>query len=228
MIYPEQRGDYCPKSWNATEFDIQFDILTDEEAFAAVAEDGFIRLNLIEKIAEIIKGFFGGTDYSQKQRVQAVWLKFLYYGEAHGFIKEEHIERLGQRMSYPSQSFDPAMGKLFKELSDYRRFADGNKSEHLQSLRNIVTDYHRHHAMNLRPGFWTRVFTNPPLEANKILFFGDTPLLLSEKALEQEIPDPRLALSYLQKAFDLKNDSPDFKRSFLSDCKSWRTLILLN
>jgi tetratricopeptide (TPR) repeat protein len=211
MIYPEQLADYYSTSWNATEFDDQFEILMDNEAFVAMTTAGFVRLNIIEKIGEIIKGFLGGTDYSQRHRVQAAWLKFLYYGEAHHLLKEGQIERLRHRISYPYEHFDIAIDQLFKEVSDYHQYFNESTSEHLSKLRNIVTDYHRHHAASLRPGFWTRLCIPPLLDSRKLFLFGDTPLQLSEKALEQQA-NPHLAFAYLQKAFDLKNDSPGFQK----------------
>lgn len=212
MIYPEQRGDYFSKYWTASEFNAQFNILMDEEAFVAIHEEGFIRLSFLEKIGQIIKGLFGGTDYSQGYRVQAIWLKFLYYGETHGFLTEDHIERLGNRISYPYTYFDPAIEKLFNELKDNNhQLSTELETTHLNNLRDILTDYHRRRSAFLRPGFWRRLMTLPSLDAKKLPLFGDTPLQLSENALNQDPSNPHLALAYLQEAFELKNSSSEFQ-----------------
>lgn len=211
MIYPEQRGDFFPKMWNTAEFDSQFDLLMDDEAFIATTEQGFVQLNLFEKIGQFVKTFFGGTDYSQKQRVQAAWLKFLYYGEAQGFLNDKHIERLRQRIKYPVQCVDPSIDEMFKKLSRYHNAQEYSCSDHLEDLREIVEAYHQKNAFNLRPGLWRRLLISPSIDIKKLVFFGDTPLCLCRKALQRKVPNIKLALNYLEEVFHLKNDSPDFQ-----------------
>lgn len=211
MIYREQCADFYSKSWNAEEFQGQFNLLMDKEALLGVSENGIIHLGIFEKIGQILKNFIGGTDYSQRERVQAAWLKFLYYGEAHGLLKEDHIEKLGRRISQAQQNqFDPAIKKLFKKVTDYHKNSKDSQSNHLKQLREIVVEYHKNHATLLRPGIWRRFFSSEKLDPTKIIFFGDTPLQLHQKALKQN--HPRLALEFLMKAFDVKNDSADFQK----------------
>ncbi len=212
MIYPEQREDCYSKSWSATEFNDQLEILLEEETYVAATDDGFVRLNIIGKIMEIIKGFLCGTNETQHHRIQAAWLKFIYYGEAHGFLEDKQIERLRYRISYPYEKFDAAIDQLFKAVSDHHQYPAESTSDHLSHLRDILTDYHRCHAASLRPGFWTRLCTpsSSLIDSRNLFLFGDAPLQLSENALVNQA-NPTLAFTYLQKAFDLKNDSPEFQ-----------------
>lgn len=210
MIYPEQRGDFFPKMWNETEFNQQFDLLMDAQSFVATTEKGFIQISLVEKIAQFVKNLFGGTDYSKKQRVQAAWLKFLYYGEAQKFLKKAHIDRLHDRLNYPIGYFDPAIKKMAFELEN-RHLSSTSTSDYLNHLREIVIDYHNKNTPLLTPGIWRRIFTPPLIDTKELKFYGDTPILLSEKAIAGKIPNPQAALNYLQQATQLKNDSPDFQ-----------------
>jgi|GEM_PF-4414891 len=207
MIYPEQRGDCYPRSWNRAEFDVQFDIYMDKDASIAATTEGFVRLNLIEKICQVIKRILGGTDLSQKERVEAAWLKFLYYGEAHGWITESHLKRLQGRLSEGLCPFNQTVSALFQE----RGLSLQDTSEHLRDLREIVVNYHQRHAADLRPGFWTRLFTPPSLSTKELCHFGDAPLQIMESALKEPIPDPYLAFTHLEMAFDLRNDAPEFQ-----------------
>lgn len=212
MIYAEQRGDYFPKTWNKTEFDQQFNLLMNAESFIAITEKGFIQISLLEKIGQFAKSLLGGTDYSQKQRVQGAWLKFLYYGEAQGFLIQEHIDRLQDRISYPVDYFDPAIKKISNQLTSHRLFSNPSTSDHLKNLREVVIDYHGKHSSLLAPGFWRRLFVSPlSIDAKDLKFYGETPLLLSQKAITGKVPNPYLALIYLQQAIHLKNDSPAFQ-----------------
>lgn len=219
MIYPEQQADYLSKTWNSSEFDTQFDLLMDEEAFIATTDQGFVHLSLVEKIMQVVKRFLGGTDHSQDQRVQAAWLKFLYYGEAHELIKEEHIERLQRRITYSSTPLDPNIEKLFKEIQNQHQSFVESSDDHLSNLRNIITDYHQQHASLLRPGFWNRIMNPPFLNINTLNFFGDTPLQLSTMELEKQVPNAPLALNYLIQAFKIKNEIPEFQEKLAEQLK---------
>lgn len=211
MIYPEQKADYFSKSWNSAEYQKQFDLLMDQEALIGVSEEGFKQLGMFEKIGQILKNFIGGTDSSRKERVQAAWLKFLYYGEAQGLLKYDHIQKIQARISHPyHHQFDPAIKKLFKKIKDSHQIASNTQKEHLKQLSEIVVDYHQSHASALRPGFWKRYFNPANLDSSKLIFFGDTPLQLYQKALNQN--KPRLAFDYLMKAFEVKNHNAIFQK----------------
>lgn len=214
MIYPGMRGDYYSKMWNATEYEAQLDILLDQQSYIAVHEEGFARLTLIEKIGQVVKGLFGGTDLTEEHRVQGAWLKFLYYGEVQGFLKEQQLERLRSRIRFSSQRLHPAIENTFKKIEAYhsqRNIAWVAESDHFRQLREIVTDYHQRHTSFLRPGLWFSLRNPPFLGLEKLPHFGDTPLQLSLKALEQKDPNPHLAFSHLQQAFAIKNDDPAFQ-----------------
>ena len=211
MIYPESRGDYYSKHWSETEFNAQLEILYDSEIFLGVTNEGFVRLSLVEKTFEIIKGLFGGTDCSTEQRIQAAWLKFLYYGEAHNFLKDHHLDRLQGRIKY-SPLARTSVDFLFQELKHYHNNQSSeSESNYLDRLRDAISNYHEKNSFSLRPGLWSRLLCPPILDPKKLFAFGDTPLQLSKKALKQDPPDPQLAFRYLQSAFHLKNDSEYFQ-----------------
>ena len=75
---------------------------------------------------QFIKGFFGGTDCSTEERIQAAWLRFIYYGEAHGLLKEEHRNSLRGRINTAHSGTSPT--KNFLQEIDYFYY-DGNHSE---------------------------------------------------------------------------------------------------
>lgn len=142
MIYPESRGDYYSKHWSETEFNAQLEILYDSEIFLGVTNEGFVRLSLVEKTFEIIKGLFGGTDCSTEQRIQAAWLKFLYYGEAHNFLKDHHLDRLQGRIKY-SPLARTSVDFLFQELKHYHNNQSSeSESNYLDRLRDAISNYH--------------------------------------------------------------------------------------
>lgn len=211
MIYPESRGDYFTKSWTPHEFKEQFEVAADLKAYVGVTEEGMMRLNIFGKIRELLKGIFGGTNRSTEQRVHAAWMKFLYYGEAQGALSQDQIDRLRSRINYTPLANTP-VGQFFHEMQVFHNEpTKKSKSEHLESLRQRIIDFHQRNASALRPGLWSRLFTRPDLDPQKLFDFGDTPLQLSRNALDQKQPDPQLAFSYLQRAFELKNDSHRFQ-----------------
>jgi tetratricopeptide (TPR) repeat protein len=212
MIYPETRSDYFTKSLNSTEFETQFDILIDDNFYVAATEEGLVRLSLLEKIGQIFRGLLGGVDNSEEHRLQAAKMKILYYGEAQEFLNHEQRICLRNRACYDSKGLDPTIVRLFKEIGDHPMNCDKEeKSDHLNRLREMIEDYHRRHTTYLKPGLWSRLVTPPFLEAKKLIFFGDTPLELSSRALKSEKPDPYLSFHYLLNAFDIKNNSPKFQ-----------------
>lgn len=220
MIYAESRGDFYSRTWSEFEFDAQVEVLTDPETYVGVTEEGFVRLSLIQKIMQFIKGVFGGTDCSTEERIQAAWLKFIYYGEAHGLLKEEHRNSLRGRINATYAGSSPSKSFL-QEIDNFYYYGNNSesKSDFLERLRGKVTDYHQSQAASLRPGFWSRLTTPPSLDPTTLFDFGDAPLQLMQKALDQDEPDPQLALSYLRKAFDLKNDEASFQEKLADELK---------
>lgn len=220
MIYPEMRGDYYSRAWTANEYQEQLEILLDSHAYIAATPDGFVRLNLLEKIGELFKRILGGTDRTQECRVQAAWLKFLYYGEAQGFLGNDQIHRLQDRIR-AAKDLDPAVRRLFREIHN-QHISRNKKStpDHFQHLREMLVDYHQRHASSLRPGLWSRYMNSPFLDERGLNLFGDTFLKLSEMALKQETRNPLLAFSYLQRASALKNGSLDFQKALSQQLQS--------
>lgn len=221
MIYPEMREDYYPKTWDSAEYDTQLNILLDTSSYLAATEEGFVRLTLLEKIGQVLKGLLGGTNHSAEKRIQAAWLKFLYYGEAQGFLKEKQLQQLLQHVTYSPEPIHPAIKSLFNQIHDYHlNWNKVSESDHFKQLRDIVSDYHRQHASSLRPGLWRRLFIPPILPAEKLFDFGDTHYLLSQRALEQEKPNPRLAFTHLRKAFAIKNDAWRFQQKLAKELEN--------
>ncbi len=218
MIYPEICGDYYSKNWDAEEYESQFEILLDETSYSAAKEEGFVRLSSIEKVQQFFKGCVGLTDYSQTERIQAAALKFLYFGEAHGFLDTNQLNRLQRKINLNLGPQDPAFNQIFREIQDYRH-RNIPLSEHLNHLRVIVLDYHKRHASSLRPCLWSRLHTYPFINSSQLILFGETPLQLSQQALAQKKPSPSLALHYLQNAFALKNSSPEFQEKIVIQLK---------
>lgn len=212
MIYPATKEDFYSRQWSELEIKTQLDVLADRDAYVAITEKGFVRINLIQRIAEFVKGLIGGTDRCSEERIQGAWLKFLYYSEAHDLIDEPQLYRLRGRINNSAFSTSP-VNHFLSIMEGFYSFQKLNttKSKYLGRLRGLVTDFHRQHKQALRPGFWTRLSTSPTLDPNKLFDFGDTPLQFLTQALEQKKPDPTLAFSFLQNAFALKNDDIDFQ-----------------
>lgn len=211
MIYPTMREDYNIKCWNAKEYADNMNFLLSETHFLGVEEGEFVPLTVLGKIWQVIKGCLGFTDTTQTERVQAAWMKFLYYGEAQGFIDNHSIDRLRTRIEHMPQPLDPLFKNLFEEIEIHHTLRTP-LSSHLDHMRQILSNYHQRHANALRPGFWSRWLTPPALDPTKLPFFGDIPLLFAEKALDGENPQPLQALDYLKQAVALKNSRPAFQR----------------
>ncbi len=211
MIYPTMREDYYVKCWNAKDYANEMDVLLSEGHFIGSEEGEFTLFTLIGKIWQVIRGYLGFIDATQTERVQATWMKFLYYGEAQSLIDESQMERLRTRINRLPQPLDPLFKNLFKEMEDYHTLRMIAFPAHLERMRQILHDYHQRHAQALRPGLWSRWLTPPALDPTKLPFFGDTPLLLAEQALNGNNPQPLHALNYLKQAVALKNSKPAFQ-----------------
>ena len=216
MIFAESRGDFYPRSWSQIEFDTQFEILMDPQGYSGVTEEGFVSFSLVDRIIEFIKSFFGGTDHASEERVQAAAIKFLYYGETHHYVTDRHLYRLISLD--PSSFLAQGIVKSFVQEMQVHHFQKSaeSSSEFYGRLRGLVSDYHARNATTLRPGFWTRLTTRPSLDSKTLFSFGDAPLQLMKKVLEQEEPEPKVAFHFLKKAFDLKNDEEEFQEKLAS------------
>lgn len=214
MIYPEVKGDYYPKSFSQAEFNQQCAIFQDPQAFVAYTEEGnFVALTLLERIAQIIKGLLGFSDHGNKARVQAAFLRFLYYGEAHGFLTNTQIHHLKQRIQYPSLADqDPLIKEIVKQLKTFHEGDENSKSHHLGKLREIVMDFHSKSYSALMPGFWIRLLKPASLPAKGTGHFGETPLKLFKKAIASDEKEGQNAFDFLKIAFEVKNDSVEFQQ----------------
>lgn len=211
MIYPTMREDYYPKCWSGKEYEQQVDVLLDNTHFLGFTDEEFVSFNLLEKIWQVIKRCLGFTDYTETYRVQAAWMKFLYYGEAQGLLDNDQVGRLSLRIKQINQPLDPIFKRMFEEIEAYHTMPI-RLPTHLSLLRQHLSDFHQRHALELRPGLWSRWMTPPSLDPTKLAFFGDLPLLFAEQALKEDTPQPLQALNYLKQAFVLKNSQPAFQR----------------
>ncbi|MBA2368509.1 MAG: hypothetical protein H0V82_05735 [Candidatus Protochlamydia sp.] len=219
--YPQNRPDFYFKVLNETQYNEQLKILTSrpEEFYIGFDENaGFVRLSLVSKIYETIKGLFGFGDQSDQTRVEAEWLKFLYYGEARGFLTDQRLTTLRGRFYYTNLSVLPSALKLFKKIQKQHHTPS---SERLARMRAVVIDYHLQNQSNLAPHFWLRKFQASEEQQQPLVHFGDTSLQLAEKAMNLPQRDVQGAFKHLLHAFHLKNDHPDFQRKFALQFKNF-------
>lgn len=209
MIYTSCKEDFYPRSWSKLEIDAQLQLIENKEIYLKVTEEGFCRISLIERIVNFIKGLLGGTDCSKYERIQSLMFKVLYFAEANDLLDQNHLYQLRGRIKYSPLSKSP-IAQFFQKIDQFH-IQGHDKSKHLKELRELVTHYHHKEALSLRPGFWGRLFTYPILNSKVLMEFGDTPLFLLNKALEQKKPDCHLAFEFLKRAFALKNDKPQFQ-----------------
>ncbi len=181
--------------------------------------EGFIHLSLVDKIIESVKGLLGFEDKGHSKRVEAEWLKFLYYGEAQGFLSDYQLTSLRDRFSFCNQPLSPIIKNAFEEIARHRR--NQTSTQCLSRLRAILIDFHAHQSNYLQPCLWKSLFQKPDLDVRQLIHFGDTSLVLAQQALMLPQPNVRLALKYFLEAQKLKNIHPEFQRKFALQFKQF-------
>ncbi|CUI17850.1 Conserved hypothetical protein [Candidatus Protochlamydia naegleriophila] len=212
FVYVQSRPDFF-RPLQKDEYEQQVARLLTLPAQACIGfseKEGFIHLSLVDKVIEIVKGLLGFEDKGHSKRVDAEWLKFLYYSEAHGFLTETHLDSLRNRFSFGDQTASPAIRRAFEEMARTRH---GNNQDRLSRLRVILIDFHAQQAHYLQPNLWKRLLQKPDLDTRQLIHFGDTSLVLAQQALLLPQPNVQLALKHLLEAQKVKNLNPEFQRT---------------
>lgn len=213
FIYAQSCADFF-RPLKKDEYEQQVERLCTLPSQASIGfseKEGFIHLSLVDKVMEIVKGLLGFEDKSHSKRAEAEWLKFLYYGEANGFLSDNHLTSLRHRFYIGNQTTSPTIRKVFEEITRNRHGQASNQN-HLSSLRIILIDFHTQQANYLKPYLWKRLSQKPELDARRLIHFGDTSLMLAEQALMPPQANVQLALKHLLEAHRLKNLNPEFQR----------------
>jgi tetratricopeptide (TPR) repeat protein len=230
FIYPQNRPDLYFQLLTESQYNEQLAILTNqpEESYLGFDEEkGFIRFSSVGKIYETIKGLFGFGNQTDQTRIEAELLKFLYYGEARGFLTEERLTSLRGRFYYTNLPVLPSALKLFRKIQKQHRTPN---PERPARMRGVVINYHLQNQSWLAPHFWSRFGRTPGVQ-EPLVHFGDTSLQLAEKALNLPQRDVQGAFKQLLHAFHLKNTHPDFQRKlalqfkgFIAACRNEEVL----
>lgn len=212
-LYPSSCGDYYSTNWDKTTYQNQLNFLIEGKGneFLALQDDRIIAVSLPRKIFEWAKGKFGFEDATNNKKVCSHLLKFIYYGEAQGFIDTQKARNLkDSRLIALSSSSFPQLRKLVHDIFE-KHMKTPLSHQPLKEMQATVLEFHRMHSDDLRPCYWNRRNHPPRLEANRLIEFGDVSLELSIKALEQQNPDIYAAWSYLQRAHAVHNYSTSFQ-----------------
>jgi hypothetical protein len=182
-IYKESCADYFPKIPNVQECKNQIDSLTPSSflEFPYVDEKKGVKLvGLLEKIWQMIRGFFGFTNYTNPVLVKSETLKLLHYGKFNGLLENEAVLKSIKNFKAAIESNQIKPGKSISTL--VMDICDKSKILAIDDFRDKLTKYHEKHQADLRPGFWTRLFTSPPICKTSSTFFGNSHLQLAKQA----------------------------------------------
>ncbi|MCE2983650.1 MAG: hypothetical protein LW832_08810 [Parachlamydia sp.] len=165
----------------------------------------------MEKVVETVKGLLGFNDRTDKTRLDAEWMKFIYYGEVRGYLTDAALRKMRERIYYHAHPPSPSVAKLFRKVQRQHLTPVAQRLAHMQ---HVITTYHTENQKWLRPNFWSRMGHKPPPLA-PLNHYGDTLLDLSSLTT-----DVREAFRLLQQAFYLKNTHPDFQQKMGVHLKS--------
>lgn len=221
-LYPEAQSDFYPKNWTAAEYSSQLDTIlyNPPGEYLEVKDYQFAYVSIISKIFEYVKSFFGFEDSTQPYKLNSNLLKFLYYGEAQGFITEKHVQRLNAtRHNSLSPLYGNYIQRLIAEINMRSQSQDlAQRNDRLANMRGILIQFHRNNALSLKPGFWHRFNYKPSLEGAHLREFGDSHLELSRKA-EREVNYDQ-ALDHLLYAHALQNKNGEFQNQLWRQFKA--------
>lgn len=226
-VYLETRPDYYPKSWG-DHYQSQLDLILNchnNTYLALTPQHTFIRISLIRRIIEAVKGLFGFHTYADSTKVNSELLKFLYYGATHDQISQQRITSLYVNSRPNSQTYlsnmyvQNVIWDLFYHRSS-SNVAEGQ--ELLRKMRVQLIDYHAMYSNSLRPAFWSRMTSKQelPILPDDVLF-GDT--LLDLAALHLDAAEPKVSetLELILKAHELQNLDSIFQEKIFSKLKSF-------
>ena len=180
-IYKESCADYYPKTPSASECKNQINCLVSPSLleFRYVDEKKGIKLvGLLEKIWQVIRGFFGFTNYTDPVLIKSETLKLLHYGKFNGFLEDEGVLKSIENFKTAGNNQIRAGKSVSSLVND---ICDNSKTLSIADFQEKLVNYHQKHERGLRPGFWQRLFVAPQIDITPHMPFGSSHLQLAKQ-----------------------------------------------
>lgn len=220
-IYINSRPDFIPFNFTEREYQVKFQLIAKKNE----KEHLFIRgaqIRLVGKIQKFIQSilvFFKlTTDYTDIVNVNSALLKFLYHGEAQGFLTTEkalgYLRMIKDRIEKSNEEHDRILKKVVQEIYEAHHNNNVNHTQHLQNIRKDLCTFHKNKIVqqHLTPCWWERRFRQP-FKNKPLIHFGEIHLKMAKRYLKKE--NYQKALQQYIKAEKIKNLSPEFQTSFV-------------
>ena len=188
-VYKDSCADYYAKAPSQMEYKKQINCLASSSLlkFTCLDEKKGIKLvGILEKIWQIIKGFFGFTNYTNPVLIKSEALKLLHYGKSNSFLENKEILKSLENFKAVIDSKQTKAGKSVSSL--VRDICDSSKTLSITDFQEKLATYHQKHEEDLKPGFWQRLFVSPQIIKTTLLPFGASHLQLAKQAEKASLP----------------------------------------
>lgn len=160
--------------------------------YYSVGPKGIELINLIQKICQAIKGFFGFTDWTSIARVNLEMMKRCDEATSKGFLNDDDIQKILDKLNEPAQA-------SVKEYLQKNTLAD---------KRQYLMAYYQAHVDQFKACYWYK--NKGDLDSTEIKAFGDGTLRLARQATQTFRYEE--AFKYLQEAWALNHTDPVFQK----------------
>lgn len=185
-VYAENQPDYYNKSFSPNDYQQQLNFLKTASNtnfnYVIVSDEGFAESGRIRLIWESFKGILGFQNRSDRKRVQAEIIKFLFYGATNNFHRNPNFGLLCNHFS-------------INNSNDQRELAETIKSRLIQNFKIYPNA--------LNPSFWGRLISQRIPIYEHYPPFGYTSLALSSDHFSKG--NQRAAIINLVKASSVFN-----------------------
>ena len=160
-IYLNMRGDYYNRSFSPEEYKRQLELITKKTSgYLYAGKKGFKVVGLAAKVWQVVRSWFGLTNHTNIYRVNSQLLKFLYYGQTHGFLENEEILNLVAKLKKSQKG--KGIGNTVHQVAEQLW-----KKGDLHQVHLIITQYHGTHSSKLKPSWGLRLFIKKPPILNR-------------------------------------------------------------